>query len=130
MSDSTASLDGASILILEDDYYQATDLQRAIEAEGAVVIGPFSDKSDAVRSLEERRPDCAFVDVNLGLGQSFDVPRALMRLGVPFSFVTGYDEGAIPEEFDAVQRLEKPVDARKVATIALQLLAGPGPRPT
>lgn len=118
MNDDGPKLRDARILVLEDDYYLATDLQYALEKAGATVVGPFSDEAAAARSLASARPDCAFVDVNLGRGPTFGVPRALASRSVPFAFVTGYDAGTIPEEFKAVTRFEKPVDLRKVVQTA------------
>lgn len=122
MSNPTSILDGARVLILEDDYYLATDLQRAMEEAGAVVIGPFSREADVGPSLGSDRPDCAFIDINLGGGPSFEVPRELMRIDVPFAIVTGYDEDTIPSEFAVVRKFEKPIHARMAVDVARQLL--------
>lgn len=118
-----ADLRGARILILEDDFYQAMDLQETLEQSGAQVVGPFSDAADAARAIERDNPDCAFVDLNLGNGPSFELPRALSRKNVPFAFVTGYSANIIPAEFGASARLEKPVEPSTIENIALRLLA-------
>ncbi len=116
-------LKNARVLVLEDDYYLATDLQNALEAAGAVVIGPFADTLDADRALAAGRPDCALVDLNLGRGISFELPRTLARLAVPFALVTGYDRAAIPNEFAAIVRVEKPIGVRNVIELVERLLA-------
>ena len=123
MTSKDETLGQARILVLEDDYYLATDLQDVLEAAGATVVGPFRDTSDAILALANGCPDCAFVDLNLGGGISFELPRELARLAVPFAFVTGYDRAAIPEEFTNVVRIEKPVGSTKVVALARQLLA-------
>lgn len=119
------SLAGAKVLVLEDDYYLATDLQEALEDAGATVIGPCSDAPDALRLLSEQRPDCALLDVNLGQGPSYDLPRELTKHGVPFAFVTGYDKNVIPAEFAAAERLEKPLGPRDAALVAARLVQTP-----
>ena len=126
MNQPTNSLSATRVLILEDDYYLATDLQNVLQSAGAAVAGPFPDEAAATRSISEARPDCAFVDINLGHGPTFELPRALMRLDIPFCFVTGYDAGTIPSEFDAVSRLEKPIDARKIVGVVAGLLGKDG----
>ena len=73
---------GARVLVLEDDYYQATDLQAALEGAGATVIGPFGNEADATVAAAGERLDCAFIDVNLGAGPSFAVPLALAARSV------------------------------------------------
>jgi len=103
-------LEGLRVLVIEDDYYIATDEQQALQGAGAVVIGPCAQASDAV--------DCAVVDINLGRGPSFEAAATLRRRGIPFLFTTGYDAGAIPREFADVPRLEKPIrEADLVAAI-------------
>ena len=122
MSGAPPGLARAAILVLEDDYYLAEDLLRTLEEAGATVLGPCPGPAEAERLIEGRRPDCAFLDLNLGGGPSFDFPRALTRAGIPFAFVTGYDRQAIPDEFAAVERLEKPVEPRNVVAVAARLL--------
>ncbi|TFI60114.1 response regulator [Sphingomonas parva] len=121
-----AGVAGARVLVLEDDYYLATDLQEALEQAGATVLGPCSTATDALRLIEEKRPDCALLDVNLGQGPSFDLPKELSRLGVPFAFVTGYEGNVIPEAYAQTERLEKPVGPGQVVSTTSRLLTGAG----
>jgi two-component SAPR family response regulator len=116
---STAELAGRRVLIVEDDYYLAADAEQALKNAGASIIGPVARSPEALRLLEETRPDCAVVDINLGLGPSYDVAATLRASSVPFVFVTGYDARAIPAEFADIERLAKPVDVwRMVRAIA------------
>jgi DNA-binding response OmpR family regulator len=124
MTGALPDLHNSKVLVLEDDYYLATDLQKALEAAGAQVIGPFPDAESATRALAELRPDCALLDVNLGKGPSFELPRALTDAAVPFAFVTGYDRETIPAEFAHVVRLEKPLAPGKVVEAITHLLLG------
>ena len=41
---------------------------------------------------------------------------------MPFVFVTGYDEGVIPQEFSDVERLQKPVELRRVVKFLAETL--------
>jgi DNA-binding NtrC family response regulator len=125
MTGSDTSLRGIRVLILEDDYYSAADLQTVLERSGAKVVGPFCDAAEAAQAIEREQPDCAFVDVNLGDGPSFELPRALTRQKVPFAFVTGYNGDVIPAEFEAAERLEKPFDFRRATKVASRLVQGP-----
>lgn len=105
-----ADLAGLTVMIVEDSFYQAMDAKRTLAAAGATVMGPFSKSSAALAGLSERVPDCALLDVNLGQGASFEVARALQARTIPFLFFTGYDQSALPSEFQGVPRLEKPVE--------------------
>ena len=124
MTSAVHDLDQMSVLVLEDDYYIATDLQAALEEAGATVVGPFSNEADAMAAVTKVRPDCALVDVNLGNGASFEMARRLRGLEVPFAFVTGYDQSVIPEEFSTIERLEKPVGSLKLLAVTSHLGAG------
>lgn len=111
-------LTGRQILVVEDLYYLAMDVKHALQTAGAEVVGPFPSHRAAARSLAERLPDGAVLDVNLGEGASFELARSLRTASVPFLFFTGYDPGVIPPEFADVPRLEKPVDdARLLMTV-------------
>lgn len=120
-----ADLTGRHILVVEDDYYLATDTARALQGAGAAVLGPFPSETAAEAELDERRPDAAVVDINLGLGPSFRLAQALKARGVPFVFVTGYDQGAIPDSFRDIERLEKPVPLRRIVGAVARLLDRP-----
>jgi DNA-binding NtrC family response regulator len=115
-------LHGARVLILEDDYYLASDLQDALHDAGATVLGPFACAATASAALLGERPDCALLDLNLGNGISLVLPRALKELSIPFAFVTGYDRAAISDEFDDHARAEKPVAVGRAAELVAQML--------
>jgi DNA-binding response OmpR family regulator len=117
------ALAGARILILEDEYLIAADLRDELAAHGATVLGPFRQADMALEAIACERPSLALVDVNLGLGPSFDVPRALRTADVPFLFVTGYDRRAIPPEFADVPLIGKPVGVALLVHAATALLA-------
>jgi DNA-binding response OmpR family regulator len=101
-------LSGIRILVVEDDYYLATDAEKTLTSAGADVFGPCGDEESGLAVAEEEEIDCAILDVNLGPGPSFRIAHAMRERGIPFLFVTGYDREAIPKEFSDVERLEKP----------------------
>jgi DNA-binding NtrC family response regulator len=95
------------ILIVEDEYFLADDLERVLRAEGAEVIGPISSLNEA-RGLIDDRLDAAVLDVKIQDGEVFAVADELSRLLVPFAFATGYDAETLPHRFRTRVRLEKP----------------------
>lgn len=109
-----ANLSGHRILVVEDDYYLATDTARALQGAGAEVLSPCATEQAARDEIADQRPAGAVVDVNLGQGASFSLARTLKDLGIPFVFVTGYDQQIIPAEFEGVTRLVKPVELRHI----------------
>lgn len=109
-----ADLRGHRILVVEDDYYLATDAARALAGAGADVMGPCATEEDARLEIEEHRPAAVVLDVNLGRGPSFKLAETLKDLGIPFVFITGYDQEVIPVEFEGIERLQKPVQLRQI----------------
>jgi len=115
----TATLDGINVLLVEDDYYLATDEKAALEGAGARVIGPCRDADEASGLAVREIIDCAVVDINLGNGPSFAFARSMRAQGVPFVFVTGYDQAIIPPDLAGAERLEKPIrDRDLIAAVA------------
>src|SRR5215471_8783716 len=102
------------VLVVEDDYLVAMDIARALERAGAEVIGPAPAVEAALVALEQTVPDGAILDVNLGGEMAFPVADALMALGVPFVFATGYDAQVIPLRFTHVKRCEKPMASEQI----------------
>lgn len=105
---------GQRIMVVEDIFDLAMELERILQRAGAKVVGPFPTSAAALDSLRQRAPDCAVLDVNLGEGNSLDLARDLRTRGVPFLFFTGYDQNALPPEFADVERLEKPADSARL----------------
>lgn len=104
-----ATLAQKRILLVENDFYLATDAARALRNAGAEIVGPFSREALALAAID-RRLDAAVVDINLGAGPSFATAAALRKASVPFLFLTGYDHNTIPAEFADIPRFEKPAE--------------------
>lgn len=103
----TTPLTGRRVLIVEDEYLIADDLQRVLHAQGAAVAGPVAEVAEALALIAgPDRIDGVVLDINLG----GEVADALVRRGVPFVFATGYDWGTIPPRFAEIVHCEKPVE--------------------
>jgi PAS domain S-box-containing protein len=117
-----ADLTGKTVLLVEDDYYQAADTAAALRGAGAKVVGPCPDAETAREILEAETPTHAVLDLNLGGGgPRFEIAQLLMAQGVPFVLVTGYDPDVLPEKLKNVARLQKPVELRAVVEAVSQL---------
>ena len=60
----TEGLTGKRILIVEDEYFIAADLKRALAEAGAIVVGPAGTLASA-QALVDDDIDLALLDVNL-----------------------------------------------------------------
>src|SRR5918995_2719270 len=103
------SLAGRRVLIVEDEYFLADDLSQAVAQLEAEVLGPVATCEDAFDLLSTgEQIDLAVLDINLEGEAVFPVADTLIEQGVPFLFATGYDQTAIPAQYQQVPRWEKP----------------------
>jgi two-component SAPR family response regulator len=112
------------ILVVEDEYLLADEIQIELSDAGAIVLGPVARLEDAMELIDrEHDIDAAILDVSLGGEMVYPAADLLARRKVPFVFTTGYDASAIPPRFEHVVRCQKPVDMVKVI-FALERIAG------
>ena len=124
------SLRGRTILLVEDEYFQAMDTANWLERAGARVVGPTGFAEAVPAILASQAIDAAVVDINLGTGPDYEVARSLRDREVPFLFLTGYQRPALPDDLAAVPCLEKPANERKVVQLIEELLrSGPSGEP-
>jgi DNA-binding response OmpR family regulator len=101
-------LTGSRVLLVEDDYYIADDLCRALEGCGAEVVGPVPSLDKALPLAEGERLTCAVLDINLRGESGLRVAETLQRRQVPFIYSTGYSRTSVPEPLKGSAHLEKP----------------------
>jgi CheY-like chemotaxis protein len=104
---------GRRVLVVEDEYFLADDIARALAALGAQTVGPYGDLEEATHVVDrDIAIDAAIVDVNLRNELIFPLARSLRARKVPFVFTTGYDKSSIDPEFHDVPLWGKPLDIR------------------
>lgn len=108
------------ILIVEDAFLLAETMKLILEEHGSDVVGPASRLGSGMKLAGSAAIDGAVLDVNLAGEMCFPIARILADRGVPFIFITGYDDvSVIPPEFRDRPRLSKPVeDAKLIDTAA------------
>jgi PAS domain S-box-containing protein len=97
------------IMLVEDESLVALMMASFLEQLGCAVLGPCCTPFEALACLRENEVDCAIVDVNLKGETVYPVADALVRLHVPFVFVTGFGRDTIESRFAHVSVIEKPV---------------------
>jgi CheY-like chemotaxis protein len=103
--------DGVTVLVVEDDFIVAFDMQSLLEEQGARVLGPAATLAEARELLAREAPSIAVLDVNLNGEFVFPLTDDLRARKVPFVFATAYadDERVFPEGDRSAPRLAKPV---------------------
>lgn len=116
------TLAGKRILIVEDEYFIAADLRRALQKEGVDVVGPVGDLTAGLQ-LAEEPIDAAVLDVNLEETLSFPIADRLESRNVPYMFLTGYDGWSLPAGYRNVACVPKPFMMQSVVTMMEKLVS-------
>lgn len=107
------TLDGATILILEDEPIIGLALEDMLSLQGASVLHA-SRIEEACEFIEEEQVDSAVLDVNVHGTLSYSVAQLLAEREIPFIFATGYGDRSHPEQFADVPTVAKPYSADDV----------------
>jgi PAS domain S-box-containing protein len=102
---------GKRILLAEDEALVGMMVHEMLDGYGFAVTGPIGELKSVLAAAEEGNFDGAILDVNLGGELIYPVAHALLKRGVPFIFVTGYDKDSIEHKFAHVPVLRKPIEA-------------------
>ena len=101
-------LAGYRVLVVEDEYFIARDLQAVLQTQGAEVVGPFASLEKALQQAKRDGFEVAVLDINLQGAEGYPVADELRQQGVPFVFASAYSEDRIPLRFADVHLWQKP----------------------
>ena len=100
-----------TVLVAEDEFLIALDLEMILQSYGHSVAGPVGSIEGALALLEDGRPDVAVLDVNLRGKPVVPVARRLLLLHIPFVLASAYRtfdfEGA--ETLTGADNIGKPI---------------------
>jgi DNA-binding NarL/FixJ family response regulator len=82
------------LLIVEDDFFVAIELEHSLQSAGMDVVGIASTAEEAIRLAEAEHPDLAIMDIRLagahdGVEAAIELSR---RLGIPSVFATAHSD--------------------------------------
>jgi DNA-binding response OmpR family regulator len=105
-----------TVLVVEDDWFIAMDLQHALESHGWQVLGPVSTAEAALRLLEDGLPSVALLDVQIADGLVTPVAAALRAKNVPFAVASAFDRPAqfAGEALNGAPNVGKPAEQRRL----------------
>ncbi len=120
-------LTGVRVLVVEDDWLLAMDLQDTLTDAGAVVVGPCQTLDEAMARANADDFAVAVLDFSLGPDMASPLARQLARRGVPFIFYTGKSarEPSLAEWRDW-PIVEKPASPRVLVTALRSALSRVG----
>lgn len=113
----SVDLSGLRILVVEDEFLVALEIERMLLDFNCDVVGPVADLEIALELAQEEPIDGAVLDVNVG-GRKIDpVAFALAERGIPFILSTGYTSEGITAALRARPRLNKPFGDLQMAEL-------------
>lgn len=108
-------LAGKRVLVVEDELLVALLMEDMLAEAGCIVVGPFARVGAALAAARVEAVDVALLDVNVAGEKVFPVANALEERGVPFIFVTGYAQAALPKDRPNWEAWTKPFFAEQLA---------------
>ncbi|TPI09812.1 response regulator [Mesorhizobium sp. B4-1-3] len=104
-----ALLDGLRILVLEDEFLIAMDVEQLCRDHGAAEVTIAREVAELEGQALPARFDAAVVDLMLGGDSTLDFAARLRREGIPFVFASGYsDSDEVKEAFPDIRLVTKP----------------------
>ncbi len=101
-------LNGHRILVVEDEFIIAFDLQSIIRNAHGDVAAHAARLTQAMKLAETPRLSLALLDFRLGSENSLPVASKLHALGIPFIFHTGCGISEVTEAWPNVPVIAKP----------------------
>lgn len=114
-----SALAGLRVLLVEDELLVAMLVEDMLADEGCVVVGPFSRLADALAAARTEALDLAVLDVNIAGERAFPVADALAARCIPFLFVSGYGQAAIPADRPGWRACPKPFRSSELVAMLL-----------
>ena len=108
-------LAGKRVLVVEDEMLVSLLVEDMLADAGCVVVGPFARLPAALAAARVEAVDVALLDVNVAGEMVFPVAYALEERGIPFLFVTGYGQAALPPNRPRWRACAKPFQPQHLA---------------
>ncbi len=121
----TFPLQGANVLIVEDDFLVALEVETVLQEEGAYVLPICRTVNEALAIARDPAAlvSVAILDVRLGREMVTPVARELAERGTPFLFYTGQaNSDPIIAEWPHAKVLSKPTSRKTLLAAVAQSL--------
>ena len=118
----TSALSGLRVLLVEDELLVAMLIEDLLLDQGCIVVGPLSRVPDALVTARHEALDLAVLDVNVAGEKAYPVADVLDARRIPFLFVSGYGQSAIPANRPGWSACPKPFQSAKLISMLLTQL--------
>jgi two-component SAPR family response regulator len=98
------------VLVLEDEWIIADQIESALKEAGYEVVGPVGRVDAAMALIKNLAAEAAVLDVNMHGDRSFRAATQLAHDKIPFVFLSGYAETVLPPDLKDRPLMQKPVD--------------------
>jgi DNA-binding response OmpR family regulator len=119
------ALEGLRVLLLEDEFLIALDVEQICHDEGCAEVQTYRDITEIDDAfLDSNSFDIAIVDVMIGDGMTLSLAQALQDRGLPFIFATGLsrDEDSF-QDFPDVPLVTKPYTSDQLVSAMRSAMA-------
>lgn len=117
-------LAGSRVLIVEDEFIIALELQSNFEDAGAEVVGPAYTLADALELATHADITAATLDLRLMRDSVAPVARALAKRGIPFVFYSGQPSNdPVIAEWPQYRAVSKPAHPEELVEALTELVA-------
>jgi CheY-like chemotaxis protein len=113
----------ARILIVENEFLIAQLIDDMVTELGYSVVGVATTVAAALKAFAELDFDAVLLDINLNGHRNPETADFLLQRGIPFAFVSGYDNVSQPH-LAHVPLVLKPFSDEEIG-VALRILVGP-----
>lgn len=111
-----SDLAGRRIMVVEDEFLLCLDICEQIELCDGIVVGPATSLAKGQALLQDNpHPEGAILNIRLGNDLVYPLADALMAAGVPIIFASSESKVSIPQEYESIPIIAKPVDMILVA---------------
>lgn len=118
-------LAGLRVLVVEDEMLISLLIEEMLVDQECEIVGPFSSVPPAVEAASGEQIDVALLDVNVGGIKVYPVAEALCARHIPFLFISGYGQSAVPEDHPDWRVCSKPFRQHDLLDMLRDQLARP-----
>lgn len=108
------------VLVVEDEMMVALLIEDVLLEQRCTVVGPYGQLGDALAAARTAALDLAVLDVNIIGGRVYPVAEVLQQRRIPFVFLSGYGQNAVPREHPEWKVCSKPFRPMDLVTMLVR----------